>query len=71
MGTRYPIHSILRSPPLRARIEGSSHVPRKPRVFVAGGTYHVHCRVARGERCGLKVKDSRWSLVGARAQQVG
>jgi putative transposase len=25
-------------------------VPRKPRVFVAGATYHVYCRVARGER---------------------
>jgi putative transposase len=25
-------------------------VPRKPRIFVAGGTYHVYCRVARGER---------------------
>ncbi len=25
-------------------------MPRKPRVFVAGGTYHVYCRVARGER---------------------
>jgi len=22
-------------------------VPRKPRIFVAGGTYHVYCRVAR------------------------
>ena len=35
------------------------------RIFVAGGTYYVYCRVARGERviligveqCGLKVKD--------------
>jgi REP element-mobilizing transposase RayT len=25
-------------------------VPRKPRMFVAGGTYHVYCRAARGER---------------------
>ena len=25
-------------------------MPRKPRIFVAGGTYHVYCRVARGER---------------------
>jgi REP element-mobilizing transposase RayT len=25
-------------------------VPRKPRIFVAGGTYHVYCRAARGER---------------------
>ena len=40
-------------------------MPRKPRIFVAGGTYYVYCRVARGERviligveqCGLKVKD--------------
>lgn len=32
-------------------------MPRKPRVFVAGGTYHVYCRAARGERCGLEVKN--------------
>lgn len=40
-------------------------MPRKPRVFVAGGTHYVSCRVARGEdvtligveQCGLKVKD--------------
>jgi putative transposase len=25
-------------------------VPRTPRIFVAGATYHVYCRVARGER---------------------
>ncbi len=25
-------------------------MPRKPRVFVVGGIYHVYCRVARGER---------------------
>jgi REP element-mobilizing transposase RayT len=25
-------------------------VPRKARIFVAGATYHVYCRVARGER---------------------
>ena len=25
-------------------------MPRKPRIFVAGGTYHVCCRVVRGER---------------------
>jgi REP element-mobilizing transposase RayT len=25
-------------------------VPRKPRLFVAGATYHVYCRAARGER---------------------
>jgi len=25
-------------------------VPRKPGIVVAGGTYHVSCRVARGER---------------------
>lgn len=24
-------------------------MPRKPRLFVAGATYHVYCRVARGE----------------------
>jgi REP element-mobilizing transposase RayT len=31
-------------------IGGRSGVPRKPRVFLAGGTYHLYCRVARGER---------------------
>ena len=25
-------------------------MPRTPRMFVAGGTYHVYCRAARGER---------------------
>jgi putative transposase len=25
-------------------------VPRKPRIFVAAGTYHVYCRVVHGER---------------------
>ena len=25
-------------------------MPRRPRVFVAGASYHVYCRVARGER---------------------
>jgi putative transposase len=25
-------------------------MPRKPRVFVVGGAYHVYCRVGRGER---------------------
>ena len=25
-------------------------MPREPRIFVAGGTYDVYCRVARGER---------------------
>lgn len=25
-------------------------MPRTPRIFVAGGTYHVYCRAARGER---------------------
>ncbi len=25
-------------------------MPRRPRIFVAGGTYHVYCRAARGER---------------------
>ena len=29
---------------------GRDNVPRKPRIFVAGGTYHVYCRAARGER---------------------
>ena len=24
-------------------------MPRKPRLFVSGATYHVYCRVARGE----------------------
>jgi REP element-mobilizing transposase RayT len=24
-------------------------MPRKPRLFVPGATYHVYCRVARGE----------------------
>lgn len=24
-------------------------MPRKPRLFVPGGNYHVYCRVARGE----------------------
>jgi hypothetical protein len=23
-------------------------MPRKPRLFVSGATYHVYCRVARG-----------------------
>ena len=25
-------------------------MPRRPRVFVSGATYHVYSRVARGER---------------------
>jgi hypothetical protein len=25
-------------------------VPRRARIFVAGASYHVYCRVARGER---------------------
>jgi hypothetical protein len=29
------------------RIAGRSGVPRKPGIFVAGGTYHVYCRGAR------------------------
>ena len=24
-------------------------MPRRPRLFVPGATYHVYCRVARGE----------------------
>ena len=24
-------------------------MPRYPRLFIPGGTYHVYCRVARGE----------------------
>ena len=24
-------------------------MPRKPRVFIEGGIYHVHCRASRGE----------------------
>jgi len=28
---------------------GSNLMPRHPRLFIPGATYHVYCRVARGE----------------------
>jgi hypothetical protein len=42
------VHLVLAS--LVSRIDGRHGVPRNPRIFVVRGTYHVYCRVARGER---------------------
>lgn len=36
------------STPVSARLRKGRHATR-PRIFVAGGTYHVWCRVARGK----------------------
>jgi hypothetical protein len=37
-------HNVLDSPPRRCE-----SMPRKPRVFIEGGIYHVYCRATRGE----------------------
>jgi hypothetical protein len=37
-------------------------MPRHPRLFLAGATYHVCCRVARGEF--RSVAETRWAKAG-------
>jgi REP-associated tyrosine transposase len=38
-------------------------MPRRPRVFVSGASYHVYCRVARGERVFSDAREAE-ALVG-------
>jgi len=37
-------------------------MPRKPRLFIPYATYHVYCRVARGESVFANREDSDLSL---------
>jgi len=62
IGTRYHHLTLLRSTCLVSSEEWRGVMPRRPRVFLAGASYHVYCRVARGERVlRTRARPQRWS----------